>query len=139
MQAYNSSKDRALQPSYEEWADIQPWTTNPGTVINLETLIPSETVEIPNTIPSKITRAFIVLSLDNFSLGATVEADKKVSPGPVPQPSLGLVRVDASYAWGNEKQFKFEIGVMAEIEPSSSSKHKDPAILKGDLSYTRSG
>jgi hypothetical protein len=135
--AYDSSKDRALQPHYETWSDLQPFTENPGTSINLETIIRGEHVDIPKSLPSKITRAFVELSLENVAFGATVEADGKISPGEVPQPYLGEVELDASYAWGKVKEFKFDFKVIAGIEPSDESKHKEAAVLTGDLSYTR--
>ncbi|KAA8652935.1 uncharacterized protein ATNIH1004_001844 [Aspergillus tanneri] len=137
--SYDISKQRVLQPRYELWTDLVPFTKNPGTEINLETLIPGVQVDIPQNIPSKVSRALLVLSSNHVAFGATVVAVKNASPGQVPQPYLGELGLDVSYTRGKqEKEFLFQFEVMAGIQPGKGSSHpEDDATLIGDFTYTR--
>lgn len=118
---------------------MQPFIPDPSKTLNLATLIPHQTVEIPKTVPSDVTRASIVLSQKGVAIGVTIETEKGVEAGDVPQPYLGLVRLDASYEWGKTSDFNFKFGITAGIVPSSHSAHQEPALLEGDLTYQRSG
>ncbi|XXG94182.1 hypothetical protein Hte_000434 [Hypoxylon texense] len=135
--SFTTTPSRTLSPYYEAYQDPQPFTPNPGTSINLETLIPGQTIEIPDRVPSAIKRGYLVLSNTGVSIGATIETDEDVPSGNVPQPYLGQVRLDASYAWGKESEFDFKLGIQTGIQPSESSTHQLPALLEGEISYQR--
>ncbi|OTA63077.1 hypothetical protein K449DRAFT_421900 [Hypoxylon sp. EC38] len=135
--SFTTSPCRTLSPYYEAYQDLQPFTPNPGTSISLETLIPGQTIEIPDRVPSAINRGYLVLTNTGVSIGATIETVEGVPPGNVPQPYLGQVRLDASYAWGKESEFDFKLGIQTGIQPSESSTHQLPALLEGEISYRR--
>lgn len=124
-----------IDPDYEKWADLEPITPNPASSINLTTLIPGHIIEFPENIKPEISNASVALSQSDFAISATLEVDSATSPGDVPQPPVGVVTLEASYAWQNTSQFKLDLGVLTRL-PSGSSTHPDPAVLEGNLSYT---
>ena len=131
-----SAKASLADPLYEQWSDFEPIPKNtPTPPIDIAYLIPGQEIKsIPATVPNKITRAFISLSTEQVSIGATIKANK-VEPGDVPQPYLGEVRLDGSFTRGEKKTFNFELYVVSGIQPSITSTHSQPALLKGDLIY----
>ncbi|OJJ32518.1 hypothetical protein ASPWEDRAFT_31411 [Aspergillus wentii DTO 134E9] len=135
-----SDESSLADPEYEEWTDFQPIPKDtPIPEMEIAYLIPGQTIDsIPDTVPKKISRAFISLSLQEIAIGATLTANK-VEAGAVPQPYLGDIKLDASFSrTEGKKEFNFELYIMAGIEPSQSSTHSDPALLTGDLIYKRS-
>lgn len=133
---FDPSSDRDLSPYYEQWTDLQPITEQtPATSINLVSIIPGQNIEnIPDNIPTEITRAYILLSEDTFAIGGTVTATR-VSQGAIPQPYLGQVKLDASYSWGNSSAFKLSFGIMSGLQPSPTSEDYESAALIGQLDY----
>lgn len=131
-----SVKASLADPMYEEWTDFEPIPKDtPTPPIDIAYLIPGQEIKsIPATVPNKITRAFISLSTEQVSIGATIKANK-VEAGDVPQPYLGEIKLDASFTRGENKTFNFELFVMAGIQPSITSTHSQPALLTGDLIY----
>ncbi|KAL7905450.1 hypothetical protein GGI35DRAFT_488372 [Trichoderma velutinum] len=125
-----------LQPWVETWNILLPVTKDPAPSIEIASLIPGQTVvNIPNTLPSEISRAYIQLSDHSFAIGGTVTA-KKITPGSAPQPYLGQIALDASFVWGNSNTgFTLQFAFSAGIVPSVSAKHQVPAVLVGSLSY----
>lgn len=137
---FNFSSDHDLSPYYEAWTDLQPLTKpTPATSLSIDTLIHGDNKieNIPANLPSKVTQAYIFLSQSTFGLGGTMQS-LDLPSGPVPQIDLGLVSLNASYSWGNSKDFSLSIGVMVEIKPSATAKHQDPAVLIGSLDYSTS-
>jgi hypothetical protein len=140
LEDFNLSLDLDLLPLIEKWDILQPITKNPATVIDLVNVIPGQTIDsIPDTIPSQITRAYLGLSPTSFALGGTIAAQERARAS-VPQPYLGELYMDASYSWGDSKNFSLELGVSAGIEQKSSA--DDPlalfdtsAKLEGSLTY----
>ncbi|KAK5996411.1 hypothetical protein PT974_01745 [Cladobotryum mycophilum] len=138
QQGFDASKDLDLQPYEENWTILQPLTPSPATSIKIASLIPTQTViNIPDTLPSEITRAYVQFSQDSFAIGGTVSA-QPISPGSVPQPYLGQVVLDASFAWGKSSSFTLNVAISAGIEPSVSSGIAKPALLSGSLDYDSS-
>ncbi|KAF5856156.1 hypothetical protein ETB97_007813 [Aspergillus alliaceus] len=135
-----SDESSLADPDYEEWTDFQPipkGTVSPA--MEIAYLIPNQTIDsIPDTVPKKITRAFVSLSMQEIAIGATLKANQ-VEAGAVPQPYLGEIKLDASFSrQDGKKEFNFELHVMTGIQPSQSSTHPEPALLTGDLIYKRS-
>lgn len=98
-------------------------------------MILGETIEnIPDFIPSQLTRASVTLSQDTFTVGSTVTTTQPPK-GQLPHPYLGQLQLDASYAWGNQKGFNFTFGVMATLAASPSAKRPNPTDLWGQLKY----
>ncbi|KMU83972.1 hypothetical protein CIHG_01756 [Coccidioides immitis H538.4] len=130
-----SSKHLDVSPYYEEWIDMKPLAPNPAPYIDLTSIVPGEEIkDIPDNIPTEIESASIMLSGSDFAMGGVIKA-KPVTPGSIPQPYLGRIRLFVSYAWGKKKDFKLSFGFEAGLEPSKESKHQQPAILTGDLEY----
>ncbi|KAL6690779.1 hypothetical protein J3F84DRAFT_404137 [Trichoderma pleuroticola] len=125
-----------LQPWVETWNILLPVTKDPAPSIEIASLIPGQTVvDIPNTLPSEITRAYIKLSDHSFAIAGTATA-KKITPGSAPQPYLGEVALDASFEWGKSSSgFALKFAFSAGIVPSVEAKHQVPAVLVGSLSY----
>lgn len=111
-------------------------TRDPATSVDVTSLIPTqEVVNIPDTLPSTITRAYVSLSDESFAVGGTVSADPP-SADSVPQPYLGQVALNAAFSWGRSSTFSFDVSIMAGIMPSQvTSAHQTPAVLRGSLSY----
>ncbi|KYK58971.1 hypothetical protein DCS_00098 [Drechmeria coniospora] len=130
-------RDPDLLPFEERWTTLRPLTPSPATFIDLASLIPGQTVDnIPDTLPSQITRAYLALSSDSFSIRCSITANPP-SPGSAPQPYLGEVALDASFHWGQSSQFALNVVVSAMIMPSKDSSTM-PAALTGSLSYDSS-
>ncbi|KAM0457120.1 hypothetical protein ACHAPV_006759 [Trichoderma viride] len=125
-----------LQPWVEKWNVLVPVTKDPAPSIEIASLIPGQTVvDIPNTLPSEITRAYIRLSDHSFAINGTATA-KKITPGSAPQPYLGEVALDASFEWGKSNSgFALRFAFNAGIVPSITAQHQVPAVLVGSLSY----
>lgn len=93
-------------------------------------------VNIPDTLPSQITRAFIALSQNTFAIRCTAIGNP-VSPGSVPQPALGHLVLEASFAWGKSSLFTLNVTIDGSIEPrkpTEDSSVAQPAFLTGSLS-----
>ncbi|EER23026.1 hypothetical protein CPC735_020540 [Coccidioides posadasii C735 delta SOWgp] len=130
-----SSEHLDVSPYYEEWIDMKPLAPNPAPYIDLTSIVPGEEIkDIPDNIPTEIESASIMLSGSDFAMGGVIKA-KPVTPGSIPQPYLGRIRLFVSYAWVKKKDFKLSFGFEAGLEPSKESKHQQPAILTGDLEY----
>lgn len=127
-----------MQPGYEITSNLIPLTDSPATALNLLTMIPDmEISNVPATIPTQISRAYIVLGNNGVALGGTVKskAFDVVDPPPVPQLDLGVISIDASFAWKGQKSFKLTAAFMAEMRPSPTSVHQETAVLKGGVDY----
>ncbi|KAI0890544.1 uncharacterized protein GGS22DRAFT_151195 [Annulohypoxylon maeteangense] len=133
---FDTSNDLDLLPYEEIWTILQPVTKSPAKSIQIASLIPTrDVINIPDTLPSEIERAYISLSKDTFDIGGTATA-KEPQPGNVPQPTLGELSVDASFQWDASKAFTLDVGIRATIIPSEESNDDDlPAVLVGNLSY----
>ncbi|KAI1457411.1 hypothetical protein F4805DRAFT_467424 [Annulohypoxylon moriforme] len=130
---FDESKDLDLLPYEEIWTILQPVTKSPAKTLEIAALIPTqEVINIPDTLPSEISRAYISLSKNTFNIGGTVTAKEPQSDN-VPQPSLGEVSIDASFEWGQSTAFTLDVGIQAVIGPSEDS--DDAAILEGNISY----
>ncbi|MCJ1345798.1 hypothetical protein MMC31_004007, partial [Peltigera leucophlebia] len=136
---FDLSTDQDLSPYYEQWASLQPITKSvPATYINLASIIPGHSIDnIPSNIPTQITRAYLSLSETTFAIGGTIKT-RRLSQGPIPQPYLGQVKLDASYTWGKSNAFQISLGIMAGLQPSITSKHNEAAVLIGNLDYDSS-
>ncbi|KAM0188806.1 hypothetical protein ACHAPI_010415 [Fusarium lateritium] len=135
---FDVSPLRDMQPEYEITSNLTPLTENPATVLNLLTMIPDmEIRNVPATIPTQISRAYIVLGNNGVALGGTVnsKAFDVVDPPPVPQLDLGVISIDASFAWKGQTRFKLTAAFMAEMRPSPTSVHQETAVLKGGVDY----
>ncbi|KAK6860469.1 hypothetical protein PG995_004105 [Apiospora arundinis] len=118
---FTSASDWDLLPYEEIWSILEPVTQNPAKSLEIANLIPKQTIlDIPDTLPSVIERAYISFSKDTFNIGGTVTA-KEVKAGNVPQPYLGLVSLDASFSWGDSKYFTLAVKIDAGIQPSQGS------------------
>ncbi|KAF4332927.1 transcriptional activator srcap [Fusarium beomiforme] len=109
-----------MQPGYEITSNLIPLTESPATALNLLTMIPDMDISnVPATIPTQISRAYIVLGNNGVALGLTVKskAFDVVDPPPVPQLDLGVISIDASFAWKGQKSFKLTTAFMAEMRP----------------------
>ncbi|KAF7559939.1 hypothetical protein G7046_g4213 [Stylonectria norvegica] len=136
---FDNSPIRDLSPNYEIIANLLPLTADPASTLDLVNMIPNQTVEnIPRNIPTEISRAYIMLSNDNFAIGCTIQskAVQTTEQDLVPQLDLGIISIDGSYSWGKSSNFQLNVGVMAQMRPSVDSKHQDTAILTGTLSYS---
>ncbi|PHH66832.1 hypothetical protein CDD81_5964 [Ophiocordyceps australis] len=132
---FESSLDWDLMPLTESWTTLQPLTPSPATSISFVDLIPTEKVlNIPDTLPSEITLAYLSLSDDSFNIRCAITANPP-TPGTVPQPYLGEVVLDASFTWGSSSSFALEVAVNAAIEPSENASVMEPAVLAGSLKY----
>ena len=119
-------------PYYEWWKDLQPMTLAPAKSIDLVSLIPGERIQnVPDFIPTDITRASISLSDTSFAVGGIIAAAKP--EGRLPHPTLGLVQLDISYTWSPVKDFSVELAIMADLIPNSDK--ASPSTLMGQLEY----
>ena len=101
----------------------------------MATIIKDHPIEnIPDTVPTRITRAFVTLSDQNFAFDATVTAVKPET-APVPLPFLGEITIDASYTWGESSAFTLAVQILVGLLPSPASKHQVTATLLGQLEY----
>lgn len=134
-QGFDPSRNQDLQPDTELWTILLPLTPDPSPSIDIASLIPTQKVfDIPDTLPSKITRAYVSLSKDSFAAGGTVSANP-VSPSSVPQPYLGEVVLDGAFSWGQSSSFSINVSLLAGIVPSEDAAVQTPAALAGSLSY----
>lgn len=65
-------------------------------------------------------------------MGGTITCEKLRSQGLTPQPYLGEVKLDLSYDWGKEGQFRMALGIMAGLQSS----RREPSTLTGLLEYS---
>ncbi|KAH7006886.1 hypothetical protein EDB80DRAFT_842092 [Ilyonectria destructans] len=136
---YDTSTMRDLQPEYEITASLEPLTENPAKALNLLKMIPDVDIDhVPTTIPTQISRAYITLSGSGVTLGGTVKsiAFESDDPPPVPQLDLGILNIDAGFAWGKQKEFTLAVSFLAEMRPSPTSVHQETAVLMGGLAYS---
>ncbi|PHH92175.1 hypothetical protein CDD83_8561 [Cordyceps sp. RAO-2017] len=137
---FDTSPTRDLGPAYERVEDLYPLAENPALTISLVNIVPGLTVQnMPANIPTDITTAFISLSQDGCLLGGTIESQMWESSSggyPVPQLDLGVLSLDASYSWGTSENLQLSLGVLAEMKPSTASKHQQSAYLIGSLDYS---
>ncbi|XXG96345.1 histone H2A.Z [Hypoxylon texense] len=139
----NSSAEQLITPQYEDFSSLQPVTTDPVKVLNLVTLIPGvdKIPDIPDTVPTEISRASIYLSQDTFVIGASIESKGHVGEyesGKVSKIDLGQVNLNASFSWGESKSFTIELGFTTVLGPSEDSNHKQTAYLVGKVKYNSS-
>ncbi|PNY27034.1 Uncharacterized protein TCAP_03022 [Tolypocladium capitatum] len=134
--AFESSKDQDLLPHMEKWNILQPVTPSPAMSIDVASLIPGQTVDnIPDTLPSKVTIAYISLTQNSFDIRCSVLANPP-PPTSAPQPYLGEVTLEASFAWAKASSFSLDVFIRASIEPSQdASEDTLPAIFQGSMSY----
>ncbi|KAI1198695.1 putative transcriptional activator srcap-like protein [Nemania serpens] len=140
---YDSSAERILTPQYEAFSNLEPVTPNPVQVLDLVTLIPGvgEIPDIPDTVPTEISSASIYLSRDTFAIAASIKSKAYVGgdePGKVPKIDLGQINLNASFSWGQSKNFTLELAFTTALVPSKNSKHKETAYLVGDVTYNSS-
>jgi hypothetical protein len=115
-------------------------TTGRANSISIASLIPGqEVVNIPDTLPSEVTDAYLSLTQTSFDIRCSVEAKRPV-PGSVPQPYLGEVALEGSFTWGKSSSFALGVFISAGIEPSEddAADNVEPAILQGLLTYDSS-
>ncbi|TGJ87821.1 hypothetical protein E0Z10_g925 [Xylaria hypoxylon] len=135
-----SSQDLDLLPHQEKWTILLPVTTGRATSISIASLIPGQTVvNIPDTLPSEVTDAYLALTQTSFDIRCSVEANRPVA-GSVPQPYLGEVALEGSFNWGESSSFALGLFISAGIEPSeeNAADNVEPAILQGLLTYDSS-
>ena len=122
---------------------LLPVTSSPVEVLDLATLIPGadKITDIPDTVPTEISRAAIYLSQDMFAIGASIESKAHAGgdePGKVPRIDLGQISLNAWFTWGASKNFTLDIGFTTFLVPSENSKNQDVAYLMGDVKYDSS-
>ncbi|KAK4142996.1 uncharacterized protein C8A04DRAFT_12761 [Dichotomopilus funicola] len=136
---FDTDGNRVLDPYYSEAEDIQPFTTSPATEIDLTTLIPNHTIDnIPANVPTKITTAGLYLSQTQFSFRTTIQSQQSTAgeqASTVPQVDLGRINLAAQFDWDKRTTFQLQLGIMAILTPSTTSKHQTSAILSGSLDY----
>ncbi|KAI0907851.1 hypothetical protein F4823DRAFT_527482 [Ustulina deusta] len=133
-------QDLDLLPHEEKWTILQPVTTTPATSIKIASLIPGQTVDnIPDTLPSEISAAYISLTQDSFAIRCSVTSNHPPASS-VPQPYLGEVTLEGSFNWGKSSSFGLSVFISAGIEPSEEDASNDiePAVLQGALTYDSS-
>ncbi|RYP91655.1 hypothetical protein DL770_002221 [Monosporascus sp. CRB-9-2] len=133
---FDSSKDQDLLPHEEKWTILQPVTPSPATSIDIASMIPGQAVDnIPDTLPSQITIAYIALTQNSFDIRCSVLANPP-PPTSAPQPYLGEVTLEASFTWGKSSSFALAAFISASIEPSQDALEDElPATFQGSLSY----
>ncbi|KAI1819366.1 hypothetical protein F4861DRAFT_527244 [Xylaria intraflava] len=135
---FDTSGTDDLLPHSESWKILHPITQSPAASIDLTSLIPGQTVDsIPETVPSQITQAYISLSQDSFSIRCAASAILP-PPSSAPQPYLGQVAIEGSFAWGKSSSFTLNVFVNAGIQPSEDEEDQLPALISGSLSYDSS-
>ncbi|KLO97396.1 uncharacterized protein LW93_3374 [Fusarium fujikuroi] len=136
---YDDSVIRDMQPEYETTTDLYPLTDTPAKTLNLIKMIPGADIEnVPSTVPTQISRAYVTLSRSGVRLGGTIEsrAFESDNPPSVPQLDLGLLSIDAGFAWEGKKDFTLTIAFLARLQPAPTSVHKETALLKGGIDYS---
>ncbi|KAI0901553.1 hypothetical protein F4806DRAFT_490030 [Annulohypoxylon nitens] len=134
---FDLSPDRDLWPAYESTSNLVPRTTDAAKTLSILSMIPEVTIEnVPENIPTEISRAYIVLSQDSVAIGGTVESKifDTSKEYPAPQLDLGVISIDGSYSW-KTKNATLSVGIMVEMKPSIYSKHQDTATLAGSIDY----
>ncbi|QGI71151.1 hypothetical protein CEK26_003488 [Fusarium fujikuroi] len=136
---YDDSVIRDMQPEYETTTDLYPLTDTPAKTLNLIKMIPGADIEnVPSTVPTQISRAYVTLSRSGVRLGGTIESrafESDNSPS-VPQLDLGLLSIDAGFTWEGKKDFTLTIAFLARLQPAPTSVHKETALLKGGIDYS---
>ncbi|OJJ87728.1 uncharacterized protein ASPGLDRAFT_118417 [Aspergillus glaucus CBS 516.65] len=124
-----------LNPHYEAWRGLTPVSTATlAKSINLKTIVPGQTLEnIPDFIPTNITRASLCLSQGTLAIGATISTQEP--KGDVPHPYLGQLALDAVYKWGDERGFKVRLATMISLQQSDPSNSHGPTTLIAELDY----
>ncbi|KAI1819780.1 putative transcriptional activator srcap-like protein [Xylaria intraflava] len=140
---YDSSPERVLAFQYEDFSSLQPITPDPLKVLDLVTLIPGvkEIPNIPDTVPTEISRAGIYLSQDTFAVGASIESKnhrRGDESDKVPRIDLGKIDLDASFSWGSSSNFTLQLAFITTLVPSEDSEQKETAYLIGDVIYDSS-
>ncbi|KAG5754239.1 hypothetical protein H9Q70_003116 [Fusarium xylarioides] len=136
---YDDSIIRDMQPEYETTSDLYPLTETPAKTLNLIKMIPNFVIQnVPKTVPTQISRAYVTLSSSGVRLGGTIEslAFESDDPPPVPQLDLGLLSIDAGFTWEDKKDFTLTIAFLARLQSGPASVHKETAILKGGIDYS---
>jgi hypothetical protein len=115
---------------------LTPVTKNPTDRIKLLEIVPTgEKIEnVPDYIPTDITEAYIYISSNTLAIGGAITA-ANLSPGDVPQPYLGQLRLNFTYTWKPTSAFTLQFGIRTGLQPSIASKHREPALLEGQLDY----
>ncbi|KAI1426137.1 hypothetical protein F5Y12DRAFT_310178 [Xylaria sp. FL1777] len=132
---FDLSGNQDLLPHQESWTILEPVTQSPATSIDIASLVPGQTVDnIPETLPSQITVAYISLTQNSFDIRCSAVAIPP-PPSSAPQPYLGEVRLEASFNWGQSTSFALNVFISAGIQPSQDSENEWPALLQGSLSY----
>ncbi|KAI0117296.1 hypothetical protein F4814DRAFT_415811 [Daldinia grandis] len=133
---FDLSMDTDLLPHVEKWSDLQPLTSSPAKSIDIVSLIPGQEVDnIPDTLPTNITMAYMELTQDSFDIKCSITANPP-SKGSAPQPRLGEVTLEGSFNWGSSKSFALSAFISATIEPTQDAPENVlPAIIEGSLSY----
>lgn len=136
---YDASPNRILSPLYEPVTDLLPITKDPASSIDLPSLIAGHTIEnIPDNVPTKLTRARILLSTTGFGFQAAIQSKKmgQTEKSTVPQLDLGMISLQASFVWGKKSDFNISLGIRTLLEPGKNSKHQETASLLGSLAYS---
>ncbi|KAL8372578.1 hypothetical protein RB595_002087 [Gaeumannomyces hyphopodioides] len=133
---YDTTSAWELSPSEEEWTVLLPsLNKQPAKFIYLAHVLPGITIgDIPDCVPSKISRAYLELSDKHFAIGGAITAGTP-SLSKVPQPQLGELALDAKFDWDASKKFTLDLQIGAALYPSEHSKHPAPALLRGALHY----
>lgn len=129
---------RDLSSTYEEIDDLRPLASFPATSLDLISLIPGETIQnLPAQIHPVMTQGYISVSTEQCVLGGVVKPSDWEASGDydVPQLRLGQISLNAAFSWGQNKNFRFGLGVITELKPSEHSKHQETAILGGKIEY----
>lgn len=133
---YDTASAWELSSSDEKWTVLLPsLNKQPAKFIYLAQVIPGITIgDIPDCVPSKISRAYLELSDKHFALGGAITAGTPTL-SKVPQPQLGELALDAKFDWGASSGFTLDLQIGAALYPSEHSKHRAPALLRGALHY----
>ncbi|CVL11755.1 hypothetical protein FPRO06_13055 [Fusarium proliferatum] len=136
---YDDSVIRDMQPEYETTTDLYPLTDTPAKTLNLIKMIPGVDIEnVPSTVPTQISRAYVTLSRSGVRVGGTIEsrAFESENPPSVPQLDLGLLSIDAGFTWEGKRDFTLTIAFLARLQPAPTSVHQETALLKGGIDYS---
>ncbi|KAM0229925.1 hypothetical protein ACHAPO_009647 [Fusarium lateritium] len=129
-------QDWDLTPTGEHWTVLTPVTPSPATSIDIATLIPGQTIHnIPDTLPSDISVAFISVSQESFALQCVAVANPP-SPTSAPQPYLGEIGIATSFKWGSSSTFTFGVALSVLIDPYKDSPVDLSATFIGSLIYS---
>lgn len=126
-----------MDPSYEVYSDLEPWQGSEiAKSLDLINLIPGQPIQnVPENIAHELTNLNLELSEKNIRFSATVGTTGERDPGALPMPSLDEVNLRVSYTWGDDKGLLVEFRIKASLQPSSTSKQKAPASLRGSIRY----